>query len=116
MEACGLSYDDMPKRSRTAVATAAAELAALKPPVQPREVLRRASIYVDVFPGAALTPSALVKHWPALSRAKVVRQETPKRLSGLEAAIRRCGEILARHVPVPDRNPDELPNRIVLEE
>ena len=92
MEACGLSYDDMPKRSRTAVATAAAELAALKPPVQPREVLRRASIYVDVFPGAALTPSALVKHWPALSRAKVVRQETPKRLSGLEAAIRARGD------------------------
>ena len=36
--------------------------------------------------------------------------------SGLEAAIHRCGEILARHVPAPDRNPDELPNRIVLED
>lgn len=35
---------------------------------------------------------------------------------GLEAAIRCCGEILARHVPAPDRNPDELPNRIVLED
>lgn len=35
---------------------------------------------------------------------------------GLDAAIRRCGEILARHVPAQGRNPDELPNRIVLED
>ncbi len=36
--------------------------------------------------------------------------------SGLEAAIRLCGEILARHVPAQGRNPDELPNRVVLED
>ena len=36
--------------------------------------------------------------------------------AGLEAAIRRCGEILARHVPAQGRNPDELANRIVLED
>lgn len=35
---------------------------------------------------------------------------------GLDAAIRRCGAILARHVPAQGRNPDELPNRIVLED
>lgn len=35
---------------------------------------------------------------------------------GLEAALRRCGAILARHAPAPDRNPDELPNRVVLED
>ncbi|MCX5740032.1 MAG: TPM domain-containing protein, partial [Proteobacteria bacterium] len=37
-------------------------------------------------------------------------------MRGLEAAIRRCGEILARHVPVLGRNPNELQNRIVLED
>jgi len=37
-------------------------------------------------------------------------------VNGLKAAIRRCGEILARHVPVQGRNPNELPNRIVLED
>ncbi len=37
-------------------------------------------------------------------------------VNGLEAAIRRCGEILARHVPAQGRNPDELPNRVVLED
>jgi putative membrane protein len=37
-------------------------------------------------------------------------------VDGLEAAIRRCGEILAHHVPAPDHDPDELPNRVVLED
>ena len=35
---------------------------------------------------------------------------------GLEAAVRRCGEILARHLPLASGNPDELPNAVVLEE
>jgi putative membrane protein len=35
---------------------------------------------------------------------------------GLEAAIRRCGAILARHCPAQGNNPDELPNRVVLED
>jgi len=35
---------------------------------------------------------------------------------GLEAALRRCGAILARHAPATERNPDELPNRVVLED
>jgi putative membrane protein len=36
---------------------------------------------------------------------------------GLEAAIRRCGEILAHHFPVsPARNTDELPNAVVIED
>lgn len=32
----------------------------------PREVLRRSVLYRSRFPNAALTPSALVKHWPEL--------------------------------------------------
>jgi putative membrane protein len=37
-------------------------------------------------------------------------------LVGLENAVRRCGEILARHVPAATPNPDELPNRVVIED
>src|SRR5690606_38102160 len=38
-------------------------------------------------------------------------------VEGLEAGVRRCGEILARHVPVdPARDLDELPNAIVVED
>lgn len=33
---------------------------------------------------------------------------------GLEAAVRRCGEILARHLPAATPNVDELPNRVVI--
>jgi len=37
-------------------------------------------------------------------------------VEGLDAALRRCGAILARlAAPTPD-NPDELPNRVVLED
>jgi len=36
---------------------------------------------------------------------------------GLEAAIQRCGEILVHHFPVsPERNTDELPNAVVIED
>jgi uncharacterized membrane protein len=44
------------------------------------------------------------------------RGNTADAVNGLEAAIRRFGELLARHVPAPDRNPDELSNRVVLED
>jgi putative membrane protein len=38
-------------------------------------------------------------------------------VEGLLAAIARCGEILARHAPADAaRNPDELPNAVVVEE
>ena len=35
---------------------------------------------------------------------------------GLESAVRRCGEILARHLPAAGANPDELPNRVVVKD
>jgi putative membrane protein len=35
-------------------------------------------------------------------------------VEGLEAAVRRCGAILTRHVPPQDPNPDEIPNRLVV--
>jgi putative membrane protein len=35
-------------------------------------------------------------------------------VDGLEAAVRRCGEILAHHLPADVPNPDELPNRLVV--
>jgi uncharacterized membrane protein len=37
-------------------------------------------------------------------------------VEGLAAAVRRCGEILARHRPAPERNLDELPNAVVIED
>lgn len=38
-------------------------------------------------------------------------------VEGLEAAVKRCGQILARHLPIdPERDLDELPNAIVVED
>jgi uncharacterized membrane protein len=28
--------------------------------------------------------------------------------------VRRCGELLAAHLPAPAQNPDELPNAVVV--
>lgn len=35
-------------------------------------------------------------------------------VEGLEAAVRRCGEILSRHLPAAASDTDELPNRLVV--
>jgi putative membrane protein len=35
-------------------------------------------------------------------------------VEGLESAVRRCGEILARHLPPPVPNPDELSDALVV--
>jgi putative membrane protein len=37
-------------------------------------------------------------------------------VDGLIEGVRRCGEILAAHLPAPPRDPDELPNAVVLED
>jgi putative membrane protein len=38
-------------------------------------------------------------------------------VEGLLAAVARCGELLARHAPADaERNPDELPNAVVVED
>jgi len=54
--------------------------------------------------------------WQEVVDLAVAGLRDGRAVEGLEAALRRCGAILARHVPAPDRNPDELPNRIVLED
>jgi putative membrane protein len=61
----------------------------------------------------ALDPS---ESWQQVVTLAVDGLRSGRGEAGLEAAIRRCGEILARHVPAQGRNPDELSNRIVLED
>ena len=53
----------------------------------------------------------------ALLERRVVVLRRGQALQGLEAAIHRCGEILVHHFPVsPERNTDELPNAVVIED
>ena len=74
---------------------------------------RRVVVLADEGIHRALDPN---ENWQQVVDLAVDGLRRGDAVDGLEAAIRRCGEILARHVPAPDRNPDELANRVVLED
>lgn len=61
VEACGLAYDEMTKTAKRACAVAVAELRDVG--ANPLNVRTRAVHYRSHFGDAALTPSALAKHW-----------------------------------------------------
>ena len=77
---------------------------------------RRVVVLADEGIDRALDPNESWQQVVDLAVEGLRRGGAADAVDALEAAIRRCGEILARHVPAPDRNPDELPNRVVLEE
>jgi putative membrane protein len=54
--------------------------------------------------------------WQDVVDLAVAGLRSGRAVEGIEAALRRCGAILAAHAPAPDHNPDELPNRVVLED
>ncbi len=74
---------------------------------------RRVVVLADEGIHRALDPS---ESWQEVVDCAVAGLRDGRAADGLEAAIRRCGEILAHHVPVQGRNPDELSNRIVFED
>lgn len=52
--------------------------------------------------------------WQQVVDLAVAGLRADRPVEGLAAAVRRCGEILARHLPAEVPNPDELPNRLVV--
>lgn len=52
--------------------------------------------------------------WQQVVDLAVAGLREGRAVEGLEAAVRRCGEILAHHLPADVPNPDELPNRLVV--
>lgn len=64
-EVCGMSLGELTKSARGSMNRATKELRDLS--ATPAEVERRAQAYRKKYPGIELTPSALAKHWPALS-------------------------------------------------
>jgi putative membrane protein len=74
---------------------------------------RRMVVLADEGIHRVLDPS---ESWQQVVDLAVGGLAAGRGVDGLEAAIRRCGEILAHHVPAPDHDPDELPNRVVLED
>jgi putative membrane protein len=74
---------------------------------------RRVVVLGDEGIDRALDPD---ESWQAVVDLAVAGLRSGAAADGLEAAVRRCGAILARHLPPPLPNPDELPNALVLEE
>jgi putative membrane protein len=74
---------------------------------------RRVVVLADAGIDRALGPG---ESWEAVVDLAVGGLRRGAAAEGLEAAVRLCGAILARHLPAPSPNPDELPNRVVLEE
>jgi putative membrane protein len=75
---------------------------------------RRVVVLADEGIHRALDPD---ERWQQVVDLVLAGLRAGQGIEGLEAGVRRCGEILARHVPiVPDRDLDELPNAIVVED
>lgn len=73
---------------------------------------RRVVVLADAGIDAVLNPE---ESWSEVVDLAVRGLQSGRAIDGLEAAIRRCGEILARHAPAPP-TPNELPNALVLED
>lgn len=55
--------------------------------------------------------------WQQVVDLAVAGLRSGRPTEGIEAAVRRAGEILAHHIPAStERNPDELPDALVLED
>ena len=75
---------------------------------------RRVVVLADEGIHSALDPN---ERWEQVVALAVEGLRRGQALQGLEAAIHRCGEILVHHFPVsPERNTDELPNAVVIED
>lgn len=75
---------------------------------------RRVVVLGDSGIHRALAPDESWEQIVELARAGL---REGRAVEGLHAAIARCGEILARHAPADTRrNPDELPNAVVVED
>lgn len=74
---------------------------------------RRVVVLGDEGIDRALDPD---ESWQAVVDLAVEGIRAGAAARGLEAAVRLCGRVLARHLPPPEPNPDELPNAVVLED
>jgi len=72
---------------------------------------RRVVVLADEGIHRALGPD---ESWSEVVDLAIHGMRHRRPVEGLEAAVRRCGELLAAHLPAPAQNPDELPNAVVV--
>lgn len=81
--ACGANPLQLTKSAARACGVALAEIRAVAPNLQPTELHSRAARYRRIFDGAAISPSALAKHWAECDPISM----TPERLNGKRASF-----------------------------
>lgn len=84
VEVCAIDASQLTSSARGALNKARKELVALG--ASDEDVRRKADAYRAAYPGISLTPSALVKHWPALGSPTTIKPK-PKP-SGPESVLR----------------------------
>jgi putative membrane protein len=72
---------------------------------------RRVVVLADVGIHSVLSPD---ENWQQVVDLAVAGLRNGRAVDGLEAAARRCGEILAHHLPATTDNPNELPHALVV--
>jgi putative membrane protein len=72
---------------------------------------RRVVVLADAGIHRALAPD---ESWQQVVDLAVGGLRSGRAVDGLEAAARRCGEMLARHLPVTPGDADELPHALVV--
>jgi hypothetical protein len=79
-EVCGIDWHDLTDSARGPLNKAVAQLRGAH--AEPTEVRRRARNWPALFdPDTTLTPSALAKHWPALTNARSAPGKSSKLLA-----------------------------------
>jgi putative membrane protein len=74
---------------------------------------RRVVVLGDVGVDRILAPD---ERWDDVVQLALRGLREGRAVEGLAAAIARCGEILAAHLPAPPRDVNELPDAVVLED
>lgn len=94
-EVCGIDWSRLTSAARGPLNRAVADLRSVE--ADPDEVAGRVAAYRRAFPDAALTPSALAKHWPALDPAIVnLPRSRPESINRQRSEFARAEALLAQ--------------------
>jgi putative membrane protein len=70
--------------------------------------------YCEVIADKGIADKVEQHFWNELVAAMTARIRSGRLGEGLVEAVQRCGEILGRHVPPSARNPNELPDHLIV--
>lgn len=103
-EVCGIDIRQLTKSARGQLNKACSELRELNP--QADEIRKRADCYRERYEGIPLTPTAFVKHWPALNG------NAPKKQQSKDYDWNRRGKELGIH-PKPGESQFDYTRRVM---